>query len=72
MSAMVDGQRALPSRSELLTYDASGSGCTSNPCAHLALINTRPYSRGNESYSRFEQGPVNTVWLSRVTPWLLR
>ncbi len=72
MSAMVDGQRSLLGISELMTYDASASGCMSNPCAHLALINSRPYPRGNESYSRFEQGPVNTAWLTRVMPWLTR
>jgi len=57
-------------RSELVRYDGSDSGCASNLCAHLSLVNRRPYARGNESYSRFEQGAVNTAWLDRAERWL--
>jgi hypothetical protein len=61
-----DGARALAPNSERWIFDASRAGCRTNVCAHLSLINVRPYPRGNESYSRFEQGPVNTAWLDRV------
>lgn len=65
-NATDDGARALSPKSERWIFDASQSGCASDVCAHLSLINARPYPRGNESYSRFEQGPVNTAWLDRV------
>jgi hypothetical protein len=70
MDAMRDGHAAFPDVSALLEYDAGNAGCSTNVCAHLALINTRPYPRGNASYARFEQGPVNTVWLEFASRWL--
>ncbi|MFO0560338.1 MAG: hypothetical protein U0269_20140 [Polyangiales bacterium] len=60
------GALALAPKSERWIFDASESGCRTDVCAHLSLVNARPYARGNESYSRFEQGPVNTTWLDRV------
>ena len=69
-AAMEEGHRRFAARSELLTYDASGAGCATDDCAHLALINTRPSSRGNASYARFDAGPVNTAWLSAAERWL--
>lgn len=71
-AAMVAGARAFPERGELWTYDASGSGCAVDACAHLALVHTRPSARGNESYARCAEVGVNTAWLARAEPWLAR
>jgi hypothetical protein len=70
MDAMREGAQRLAGRAELFEYDASSAGCRDNTCVHLSLINARPYARGNESYARFEQGPVNTAWLARAEPHL--
>lgn len=70
--AMREGAAYFGARGALFVYDARDAGCTSDACAHLSLINTRPYPRGNESYARFEQGPVNTSWLDRIAPALTR
>lgn len=69
-AAMVAGARSFPERSALWTYDATGSGCLVDACAHLALVDTRPTARGNESYARSTRETVNTAWLARVEPWL--
>jgi len=69
-AAMLAGARAFPERGSLWTYDATGSGCRVNACAHLALVDARPTARGNESYARSTRETVNTAWLARVEPWL--
>lgn len=71
-NATEHGVAALAPNSERWIFDASDTGCTSDVCAHLSLINTRPYARGNESYSRFEQGPVNTGWLQPLRRYFQR
>lgn len=68
--AMREGASFFGASGALFVYDARDAGCASNVCAHLSLINTRPYPRGNESYARFEQGPVNTSWFDRIAPAL--
>ncbi len=69
--AMESGQRALASRgARLLVYVADDAGCESDACAHLSLVNTRPSPRGNDSYARYDDGPVNTAWLDVAAPWL--
>ena len=69
-AAMVEGARRLPRVGELWTYDAAAANCASDACAHLALVDTRPTARGNESYGRSTAATVNVAWLARVEPWL--
>jgi hypothetical protein len=70
-AAMVAVARSFTEQSELWTYDATHSGCRVNACAHLALVDTRPTTRGNESYARSTRETVNTAWLTRAAPWLV-
>ena len=70
-AAMVAGARSFPERSALWTYDATASGCRVDACAHLALVDTRPTARGNESYARSTRETVNTAWLARVERWFV-
>ena len=69
-AAMTGGHDTFPRASELYVYDASQAGCTRDACAHLALIHTRPYARGNESYTRFDRAPVNAAWMAPAERWL--
>lgn len=71
-AAMEEGHRALEgrTRSELITYDATGARCRVDACAHLALIDTRPTARGNETYGRSVGATVNTAWLRVAERWL--
>lgn len=69
-AAMEEGHREFPAESHLVTYDASSAGCSRDACAHLALIDTRPTARGNETYARGDAATVNITWLSFAERWL--
>lgn len=63
-AAMEEGHREFSAESLLVTYDASEAGCVRDACAHLALIDTRPTARGNETYARGDASTVNVTWLA--------
>ncbi len=69
-AAMEEGHREFPSQSVHVTSDAAGSGCSRDACAHLALIDTRPSARGNETYARCDAATVNISWLRIAQRWL--
>lgn len=69
-NAMRAGQAMYPSRSEFAEYDARDSGCSTSVCLHLSLVNTRPLSDANQSYSDFVGRPVNRWYLDRAAPRL--
>ncbi|MDP3274688.1 MAG: hypothetical protein Q8Q09_05790 [Deltaproteobacteria bacterium] len=50
-------------QSELYVHDASASGCTTNLCVHLSLVNLQPLPRGNASYAEVSERTINLRWL---------
>lgn len=62
--------RHLGAAGHLLRYDASNAGCTSNTCAHLALVRSVPRATGNESYASTREGGANVAWMAPVERWL--